>query len=294
MSHALRTTILLGAFWLLVFLTGIYFVHFRTKNVQEKLVKEEKVAVEELDLSENLVSGLPVIKAEVKSALYRWEHRDKVIPKISSYHETYNYLDQILKREPTTLNYDFAAQEESDSNGVHYSNYTLVGEAEFLDLYHFIWYVEHLPRYMRINSLDLTEAIKETETEDATQRWVKFTLALTALSADRPGFDAVQYAVDINMPHENYDPFAPARKEVHQIPPNVDGLPNVFDSKLRALTPNQVYLVDQNGELKILNLGDDVYLGRLVDILPDSNRAIFDLDLLFPPRRVSLDIGVKK
>jgi hypothetical protein len=71
-------------------------------------------------------------------------------------------------------------------------------------------------------------------------------------------------------------------------------LPNVFESKLRAMTPTQIYLTDQKGELKVLQLGDEVYLGHLVDILPDENRAVFDLNQLLPPRQVSLQITEKK
>jgi len=52
--------------------------------------------------------------------------------------------------------------------------------------------------------------------------------------------------------------------------------------------------VDQKGELKVMNLGDEVYLGRLVDILPDNNQAVFLLDKLEPPQTVSLKIAVKE
>jgi hypothetical protein len=294
MSHALRTTIILGAFWLLVFMVGIYIVHFKFGATQEKLAKEEKVISTQLEECELQVAGLSGIKEELATVNSRWEHRSKVIPKVNSFHENYDYLDKILARELTTLNFDFAAQSELDSNGVHYAEYTLVGESKFLDLYHFIWYVEHLPRYLRINSLQMEEAVRDNDKADATLRWVKFNLSLTALSSDRSGLETVQFAVDTRPPIDSYDPFAPARKEVHVIPPNIDGLPNVFDSKLRAITPTQVYLVDQNGALKILDLGDDVYLGRLVDILQDDSKAVFDLDLLFPPRQVTLVIGEQK
>ena len=91
-----------------------------------------------------------------------------------------------------------------------------------------------------------------------------------------------------------HDPFKPPTKTKRKIPANKRGLPNVFSSTLRALTPTQVYLIDQRGELKILGLGDEVYLGKLVDIRPDDNRAVFKLDQMYPPRTIPLVLNTDK
>lgn len=294
MSYALRTTLLLGAFWLLVFLVGVYQVHIRMRTDEENLTENEKDVREELELSESLVASLPAIEDELEEIKYAWEHRRKAITKSETSHETYDYLDQILTRRQTTLNFDYASVDERDSSGIHISDYDINGEARFIDLYRFIWYIEHLPRYLRLNSMEMTENSHDAQKTTTSERWVKFRISLTALSADRPGFDAVQYAVEINPPGSSYDPFVPPQKATPKIPPNTRGLPNVFESSLRALTPTQAYLIDQKGELKILALGDEVYLGKLVDILPDENRAIFDLNQLYPPRRVPLVVNTGK
>lgn len=291
MSYALRTTLLLGAFWLLVFLGGVYQVHFRMRSSEEELQKNERTVREELDLNEALVISLPTVQEELKNAKLEWETRHKLIPRRESAHETYDYLDKILTRQKTTLNFDFIAKESRDSSGVRFSDYNISGEARFIDLYRFIWYLEHLPRYVRINSMELLETKVESQESAPHMRWVKFNILITALSADREGFDEVQFAFNAAPLQESYDPFMPPVKAVQKIPPNTRGLPNVFSSILRALTPTQAYLIDQNGELKILSLGDEVYLGKLVDIIPDQRKAVFDLNQLYPPRRVPLEIG---
>ncbi len=294
--HALRTTLIIGAFWLLVILSGGYYVHLSMRSQQKELQAKEKKVREQLEATEELASNLPSVQAELESVKNLWQYRSKAIPREETSHETYDYIDKILTRQKSSLNFDYISAGVLDSAGVRSANYQLVGEAQFVDLYRFIWYVEHLPRYLRINSLQLTE--NQTVAEDgeniAGEQWVHFDMSITALSADRQGFDEVQYAADINEPKGSHDPFEPPAKSVVTVPANDMQLPNVFESSLKALTPTQAYVLDQSGELKVLNIGDQVYLGSLIDILPDENRAVFNLDQLFPPRQVSLQIKTGK
>lgn len=294
MSYALRNTLLLGAFWLLIILGGVYQVHYRMKATEEELVAREKVVSEELELNEALVASLSDIEQELAEVQYRWDHRKKVIPEAETSHETYAYLDEILSRKKTTLNFDYAAIEMRDSSGIHFADYQIIGEARYIDLYRFIYYLEHLPRYLQINSIAMEENYQDTKNKNPNNRWVKFTLYVTAISADRPGFDELQYAADVKAPGSGYDPFRPQKRKRQKIPPNTRGLPNVFKSNLRAISATQAYLVDQNGKLKILSLGDEVYLGHLVDIIPEQNRAVFDLNQLIPPRKVPLTVKTGK
>ena len=294
--HALRTTIMLGAFWLLVIVTGGYLVHFRMSAKYKDLATKEAKIRETLTADEELAYQLPVVQTELDNVKNLWAYRSKAIPKQETSHETYEYLDHILTSSKTTLNFDYFAAEVGDSGGVRSANYKVMGEAKFDDLYRFIWSVEHLPRYLRINSLQMTQSLNKGEDQDehTGDYWVHFELQFTALSADRPGFDEVQFASMESEPQNAFDPFRPPIKPEIAVPPNTLGLPNVFESSLKAMTLNQIYVVDQKGELKVLNIGDEVYLGRLVDILPDENRAVFQLDQLEPPQQISLKIAVKE
>ncbi|MFH1861676.1 MAG: hypothetical protein ABH878_02585 [bacterium] len=294
MSHALRTTLILGAFWLLVILGGTYFVHFRLKDDEEKLRKRESQVGEELRMTEELVGNIPMIHEELTKSKRLWEQRSKEIPRLETAHQTYNYLDEILSKKRTELNFDYTAGDKGDTNGVHSANYLISGEASFADLYNFIWYIEHLPRYIRINAMQLMETTIEEEGVAIPKSLVKFDMFVTALSADRPGFEEVQFASNVLPPSTGFDPFKPRIQRITQLPPNTLGLPEVFKCTLRALTPVQIYIVDQLGELKSLRVGDEVYLGTLADIVPDENRAVFKLDKMYPPQEYTLEIKVKK
>jgi len=294
--HPLRTTLILGGFWLLVFLAGIYQVHFRMADKQTRLQEQENKVSAELQSDRDMVASLASLQQELDETKQLWTYRSKAIPRFETAHETYGYLDEILRRHQSSLNFDYFAVEAYDSNGVRAANYRVVGESRYADLYRFIWHLEHLPRYIRLNTLMLTQITKEPGEEETMdpRRWVMFEMHITAFSADRPGFEEVQYASEETAPEAAYDPFEPPAVVVATVPPNILELPNVFESKLRAMTPTQIYLTDQKGELKVLQLGDEVYLGHLVDINSDENRAIFDLNQLIPPRQVSLQITEKK
>jgi len=290
MSHALRTTLVLGAFWLLVFLAGFYVVHFKMKAKAEELSKTEKEVSEELALDQDLINNLPTIQAELARVEHEWDSRQKFIPPQQSAHGVYAYMDDIVRSEETTLNFDYVATAERDSGGIMVADYTLNGEAKFIDLYCFIWYLEYLPRYFRVNSINMEEATTDQKAKKTSDRWVRFTLNITSMAAQREGFNSIPSEPDIRPALSKYDPFDIPRKAKTTLPPNSRGLPNVYASKIRALTPTQVYLIDQNGVLRVLKLGDEVYLGKLVDINADANQAIFELNKLKPSRRVPLSV----
>jgi Tfp pilus assembly protein PilO len=290
--QAWRSTIVLFVFWLLIFIGGGYYMEGYLKGNQNTLKARDEELQKELTAKQNLVAKVVNMQETLGGLQNLWLYRSKSIPTSESSHKTYEYLDKILSREETTVNFDFVQGEVKDSAGVHSANYKLMGESKFEDFYAFIWYLEHLPPYMRINSIKIeqTEAQKK---ESTSRSWVSFEINLTAIAANLRGFEDAEYASKVTAPVLGHDPFSRPAKEVVKLPANTRRLPNVFESTLQAMTPTQAYITDQTGDLKVLNLGDEVYLGYLLDILPDENRVVFYLNQMIPPRKVSLYIGKK-
>lgn len=296
--RALRTTLILGGFWLIVILTGGYLIEFRLKDQEADLKAREAMVKQELTTDEELVNNIPTVQMDLQNATQIWLYRAKAVPKREASHETYGYLDEILSRKPSTLNFDFIKAEVGDTAGIHSANYKLSGEARFTDLYAFIWYLEHLPRYIRINSLNLQEA-RERSGGGPANRWVGFEMSITALSTDRLNLDDIPQAEEPTAPTVIYDPFIrpyarTASTAGPVVPANTRNLPNVYECTIKALTPTQVYIKDKKGDLRVLNLGDEVYLGHLANVLPEEKRAVFELDQLTPPRQVSLVMKAEK
>ena len=290
--QAWRSTLILLTFWILVFLAGGYYVEGHLKGKQKTLESREAALQEELEFNQNLVAQAVGMQERLEELQESWLYRSKAIPRTETAQKTYEYLDMILPDKKTSLNFDFVQNTKKDSAGIRRVNYKVTGEAKFEDLFSFVWYLEHVLPYLRVKSIDIEETSFEKGGK-AGRPWVSFELDLNAISVNWPGFEDVDYTLDISAPDIDFNFFLKPVKEVVRLPANRRGLPNVFESTLQALTPTQVYLIDQTGELKILSMGDEVYLGHLVDILPDENRVEFYLSQLIPPRKVSLSIGEK-
>ncbi|MCF7807499.1 MAG: LysM peptidoglycan-binding domain-containing protein [Candidatus Marinimicrobia bacterium] len=73
-----------------------------------------------------------------------------------------------------------------------------------------------------------------------------------------------------------YDPFKPLI--LSKLPPNVDGLVNVAGSRLVALTNNLAFILDQEGVMQEMKVGDKVYLGNLSRIDLHRGKVLFNLN----------------
>jgi len=72
-----------------------------------------------------------------------------------------------------------------------------------------------------------------------------------------------------------HNPFYP---HIHSIPTNRQNLVDVSKSRIIGLTSNQVYLIDQSGEMQTLSRGSNVYLGTLTRINQKQQYAVFQLN----------------
>ena len=73
-----------------------------------------------------------------------------------------------------------------------------------------------------------------------------------------------------------YDPFKPLI--LSKLPPNIEGRVNVAGSKVIALTNKVAFIMDQEGRLKEMKVGDKVYMGYLSRIDLTRGRVIFNMN----------------
>ncbi len=65
---------------------------------------------------------------------------------------------------------------------------------------------------------------------------------------------------------------------IRSIKPNDENLPNVEQSKLLAVGTNFIFMVDQDGKIDKLSIGDKVYLGTLDTVNITQKTATFMLN----------------
>ena len=62
------------------------------------------------------------------------------------------------------------------------------------------------------------------------------------------------------------------------VPPNDSDLINIEASRIVGLTPSRVFVINQDGLVSSLKVGDKVYLGYLESIDPQNKSVLFNLN----------------
>ena len=177
------------------------------------------------------------------------------------------------------VKFDMIFQGSRPQTDYGYNSYTLRGETSYESLFKFIWYLEHARLLYKVEDLTLTGHEVREETQEKPQLIIPFSMELdayyssaTGVSSENTGQDQTLYktvGVGLNFlkPLISSEP-----------PPNLRGLVDVERSDLRAVMPDKVFIVDQNGKAHSLRVGDEVYLGYLTKISASDNEAEFTLN----------------
>ncbi len=275
MSQAVRTTLIIGVFWILLSSVGLYWVYgnldgkvtaarLQNKEIEEKM---EKIHAEIVEF-EKTESALKKLKSD-------WKNRKKIIPAQESTTFTYAYFNKIAEMCDSYLVYNFDHTGSGAHNQYYYSLYEIKGESTFKAFYRFIHALENLELFYEIHTLDVSAAEIETEFTDEPFHGLSFRLVVKAYYGGPGEYEQEGKLEPVNFPETGH-PFYPLVKD--KLPCNVRGLVNVEKSRLMALTSKWAYIEDQNGKLVKLTEGNEVYLGKLTGLDLEKNACLFTLN----------------
>ncbi len=278
MSYALRNTVVLAAFLAIIFGVGFYL----TKVEQAGQKKKLNIEIVSLDKT---IAQRPAVEAELKASQEklaemkeRYLKRFKVIPEHDTTAETYAYLNRVMASSGL-VKFNMLYQGAKNSKQWGYNTYNLNGETSYENLFRFIWYLEHARLLYKIGNLTMSEhQVKNTE-NSRTETLLPFTLDLDAYYSSVAGVSSEVGGPDRTF-YTYVDPGLNFLRPLisSEPPPNVEGLVDVESSQLKAVMPDKIFIVDQNGKGHILKIGDRVYLGYLTKIDPAKNEAEFTLN----------------
>lgn len=278
MSYALKNTIVLAGFLVVIFGVGFYLTRVSQPGEEQKL-KTEVASLE------RTINERPAVEAQLKESQQRlnkmretFAHRFKVIPTNDTTALTYAYLNRIMGASGF-VKFDMLYQGKKDFKQYGYDTYNLKGETSYGNLFRFIWYLEHARLMYKVGDLSLTGLEVRDKTSERPQTVIPFTMELrayyssvTGISSEHTGADPTLYR-NVNVGLNFFRPLISTEP-----PANVHGLVDVERSDLQAVMPDKVFIVDQNGVGHILKVGDEVYLGYLTKIDPNKNEAQFTLN----------------
>ncbi len=292
MSSIYQNMIILGLCWLIVTGGGIYVTFFDQPSEMERLEKAEKVArMKQAELAA-LMAEASETEDRSSEMLTRWNARYKLIPKTLAPEAIIGYLNELTATgfKP----FDIVFRDHIEGDEFNTFRFDLSGRGKFARVYNLVWSLENNRQLYRVSDLKLTHFDLITRDEDTQVEHldivVDFDFKLdvyyggaAGLSADDEYLAGVEMGGDpIQTPTADIsqlpDGILPDRKPgrnpffpliMENIPPNSHGLLNLEEAKLISIVGGKA-VFEWNGDYQSLGVGEDVYLGQLTSIDPQT------------------------
>lgn len=277
----------LAVLLVLILCAGIYMRSFKIREELRALDEKTEKLDTELKNTPDLLGQYNSTQAELTRWEERWKHRAKEIPMQDITAQTYAYLnDAVFASDPMRLDIDYEGTKQQPNSG--YAIYLLRGEASFYSMYQLITYLENGQRLIKLPKIALRGVLSHREGEEESYPVLQFDVELwtyyTSSAELSTGFaweDTLGSEID-------YSPFWPMISA--EIPPNKEDLVEVDHSQLMAATAGKAFISDQKGKLRVLSVGDNVYLGYVSKILPEDGIVEFVLNKAGIPETVTLRV----
>lgn len=270
MKQGLRNTLILILTLFLIVGGGWFYLEYIFNNQIEEASTELERVENELMIVREFSEMYANAQATYLDAVFVRENHPKELFLNSNTSQIYNYLQALNRAEAfTELNFNFIDSLQFNDHGI--INIELRGEGNYQNLVNFLYRIEHSRPFIKINSVEL-QGISDVERLSR----INYSVRLGAYYQRGNWSEYTAHPETVSSPSDRvYNPYYPL---IHSIPANDDDLPEVENSRLIILTGTTAHIIDQNGEMKRLNVGDRVYLGRLAAINIERGEAQFQLN----------------
>ena len=277
MTNKLRNTIVLFAVFLVFVIIGVGWWGWWQPRQLKKIDKEIQAINKELEDLPGLTDEVQRLTTQYQEVKRRYDSRSKEIPRFDISSQTYEYMSQGID-EAGFLKFDMKFLGTSEKISWGYNAYKLdLGEAQFENLFKFVYFLENGQRLYKISSMKLEqkEAI-DPDTKDVT-KWIAFDMEIHAFFVRNiPELGTSLAAKSLTMIVSPYDPF---RNMITQPLSTEAPLGEVDADKLevKAVLPGKVFVLSNN-TLIVLHLGDKVWRGNVTRVSPVESAVEFTLD----------------
>jgi hypothetical protein len=276
-TYKVRNTLALAVVWLVIFLLGMFLWAIWQPRQINKINKQTQAINKQLEDLPGLTDDVQRLTAQFQDIKRRYDSRSKEIPQFDISSQTYGYMSQGID-EAGFLKFDmkFIGTHEKTSWG--YNSYKLEqGEAQFENLFKFVYFLENGRRLYKIASMQLEqkEAI-DPETKDVT-KWISFDMEIHAYFVRNvPELGTSLAAQSLTMIPSPYDPFHNMITQTlaTEAPP---GEINADLILVKAVLPGKAFVLSGN-TLTVLHLGDKVWRGYVTRVSPAESAVEFTLD----------------
>lgn len=269
MSYALRNTLVLLVVLLLFVVAGWGYLNYWQQPVIESLDEELTALQDELQEKEQIAARYGALAQSYEEASAYFNNYDKGLYTSSDEDKVFDFLTTVNRgRALNDFNFTFIDSATYSKYGTLSMN--INGSGAYRNVVNFIRAIELSEPLNKVRNMNISPV-----KIDSSYNQVQYSFDLTSY------YDRTEIleprTLDIS-----YDSYAAIHNSfyplIRDIKPNVANEINVSQSELIALSGNKIFLIDQNGEMQQLQIGDEVYLGRLSDINLQDRIASFTLN----------------
>ncbi len=294
---AKRNSATLAIIWVLLLIVGGFW-YLKDANSLLSAVKKETTTAKALAESQAKIKRLTEVETVFASLSKQWADSPKRIISANEPSFTLAYLNRMMAANSLNIYYDFVLNSKAEKNDVTKFSYTLTGEGLYDDINELIWHLTYEPVLYQIRSLSLKGGSRDEDFRKFSATLEGYTVAQRApaeedLEAEMPSLVAAGYIRqnDIFKPLLTQRVIAERpRTEKPTLPARKPGEIDLANARLKAVTPNSVFISEGGGAVKQLRIGDRVYLGSLVAIDQRRNQADFLITKYGRSERVTLRI----
>ena len=277
MTYKVRNTLALAVVWLVIFLIGMFLWAIWQPRQIKKINKEIQSINKQLEDLPGLTDDVQRLTAQFQDIKRRYDSRSKEIPEFDISSQTYGYMSEGID-EAGFLKFDMKFMGTHEGASWGYNSYRLEqGEAQFENLFKFVYFLENGRRLYKIASMQLDERESVDEETKEVTKWIAFTMEIHAYFVRNiPELGTSLAAQSLTMIPSPYDPFrSMITKTLATEPP--PGEINADMVVVKAVLPGKAFVLS-GASLTVLHLGDKVWRGTVTRVNPAESSVEFTLD----------------
>ncbi|HTP79679.1 MAG TPA: hypothetical protein VMM57_04675 [Bacteroidota bacterium] len=277
MSFKIRNSIALGAVWLVFTAAGAFYYSYWQPRQLKKIAKDMQDVTKQLADLPGLTEEVQSLTVQFQDVRRRYDSRSKEIPSSDISSQTYAYMSRGIDA-AGFLQFDMKFLGTDDRSVWGYNAYKLEqGEAQFDNLYRFVYFLENGRRLYKIATLKLVQNEGIDPDTKETTRWIAFDMELHAYYVKNiPELATSLAAKSMTQAISPSDPFRPLiLKTISNEAP--EGQIDVDKCEVKAILPGKAFVLF-NSEMNVLHIGDKVWRGYVSRISPAKSSIEFTLN----------------
>lgn len=282
MSYAVRNSLILLVVLILFVGGGWSYFYFVQNPEIEKLEQQVSEKSQELREKRAIANRYSIVLEQFENATFFINNFEKTLYTDSNEDKVFDFMNTLNTGNSYT-DFAFSFNDSTAQGPYGVMSMNISGEGYYRYLVNFIRKLEYSKPLNKVVELDVTP-INDLE------NYGRVSYSYRLESYYNRGTEFGSPSMDIESPTYSslHNPFFPL---IREIGPNEENLTNIEASELLAISSNRVFLLDQNGELQKIRLGEEVYLGNLTNINLSEGSATFQLNKGGIIERITLEVN---